>query len=162
MPDTACGARDDRGLAAVELRAIEQRLPCRHPRDRQRGRLRVAERGGLVRDQRGGRDRELGVRAASREPEDLVSFAEALGARGDDRARYVAAEDRGELNLRGASPALVVDRIHRRRVDFDQDLAVVGLAALDVAQLQDLRTAGLVDHHRAHPPSFSRNVGSPI
>jgi hypothetical protein len=112
--------------------------------------LRVAERRGLVRDHRRGRDRKLGIRAARRDAEHLVALAKGLRARYDDGARHIAAEHRRELDLREAAPALPVDRIDRRGAHLDQHLALAGLAALDIALLQDLRTARFVDHDRAH------------
>jgi hypothetical protein len=43
VPDSAAGSVNEHALAFLHLRRIDQALPGREPRERQRGRLEVAE-----------------------------------------------------------------------------------------------------------------------
>ena len=76
----------------LEPAPVEQGLPGRDARDRNRRRLLVTHALGLLRDHHRGSGRILRVGAARRHAEHLVAGGEALGARALDRARHLEAE----------------------------------------------------------------------
>ncbi len=164
--DAAGAALDQDGLAGLELRGVLDAGERGDADEAERRSFGVAQRSGLLGDDRGF-DREfLGVAAFDA----LLSHAEHVVADGEighagaeraDHAGEIAAEDVGQCQIliaADAAPHLGIGPVHARGVNVDHDLAGSGHRVRRVAIAQHFRSALGCQQHCFHafPPSRRR------
>lgn len=177
--DKNSGRRAGNGLGHVQ--PVEQGLPGRQGRERERRRLGPIQRRGLTTDDAFVDEMQLGVRARANDRarvEDVVARLEqrGIGTGGDDDARGVPSQDLPVVAFRRRAAAdLVVDRVDRHGPHLDQQVAPRrhGIRKIDVDErrisrdrarrpvsdgfhegLQNWFELTLRSLHRAHRPIF--------
>jgi hypothetical protein len=155
--NVSCRAVNDYRLTCFELGLIEQRLPCRHGNDRNRGSFNVGKRGRLARDHRCGSQRILGIgpnKLGICHTIDLLSHTQLRNPwpHGGDFTRQIRAQSEGERlrqrALSGSNPA--VPWTDPSGFNFDKHLARAGLGPENAVEPHDLWWPELVHapgHH---------------